>query len=115
MPPGFGPTNCAVQVTWIQAAPQRESARLKVTDRLSVVSVRADGGEGTVALLQTGHPQLRVPLDGAGRSPVDLRCAPASRSSRLLASGPAALATPPHTLFQQPARVRSWRRRRKAA
>src|SRR5437667_12207228 len=32
-----------------------------------------------------------------------LRCAPASPSSRLLASGPAALATPPHTLFQQPA------------
>src|SRR5213078_1157530 len=33
-----------------------------------------------------------------------LRCAEASPSSRLLASGPAALATPPHTLFQQPAR-----------
>src|SRR5947207_1424340 len=32
-----------------------------------------------------------------------LRCAEASPSSRLLASGPAALATPPHTLFQQPA------------
>src|SRR5438876_7946111 len=32
-----------------------------------------------------------------------LRCAEASPSSLLLASGPAALATPPHTLFQQPA------------
>src|SRR5438477_5695962 len=32
-----------------------------------------------------------------------LRCAEASPSSRLLASGPATLATPPHTLFQQPA------------
>src|SRR5260221_11340137 len=32
-----------------------------------------------------------------------LRCARASPSSRLLASGPAALATPPHTIFQQPA------------
>src|SRR5438552_4751402 len=32
-----------------------------------------------------------------------LRCASASPSSRLLASDPAALATPPHTLFQQPA------------
>jgi hypothetical protein len=32
-----------------------------------------------------------------------LRCAEASPSSRLLASGPAALATPLHTLFQQPA------------
>src|SRR5216683_5305585 len=32
------------------------------------------------------------------------RCAEASPSSRRLASGPAALATPPHTLFQQPAR-----------
>src|SRR5437773_6456321 len=32
-----------------------------------------------------------------------LRCAEASPSSRLLASDPAALATPPHTLFQQPA------------
>src|SRR5205809_7986416 len=32
-----------------------------------------------------------------------LRCAEASPSSRLLASSSAALATPPHTLFQQPA------------
>src|SRR5712664_3751452 len=32
-----------------------------------------------------------------------LRCTPASPSSRLLASDPAALATPHHTLFQQPA------------
>ncbi len=32
-----------------------------------------------------------------------LRCAPASPSSRLLASSPAALATPLHAIFQQPA------------
>src|SRR5437660_6637592 len=33
------------------------------------------------------------------------RCTEASPSSRLLASDPTALATPPHTLFQQPART----------
>src|SRR5216683_7386539 len=38
-----------------------------------------------------------------------LRYAEASPSSRLLASDPAALATPPHTLFQQPTSVVSQR------
>src|SRR6266513_1978953 len=49
---------------------------------------------------------------GAGPSAASplLPDALASPSSRLLASDPAALATPPHTLFQQPARLQPSRR-----
>src|SRR6266568_2503866 len=68
---------------------------------------------------RTGAGNLRGPLktlgcrsqrDRRSRKPrgavcgvaAPLRCAEASPSSRLLASDPAALATPLHTLFQQP-------------
>src|SRR6266571_6611770 len=52
----------------------------------------------------TRPPQPKVARAVCGGA-APLRCAEASPSSRLLASDPTALATPRHTLFQQPARV----------
>src|SRR5207237_5787613 len=58
----------------------------------------------TLGCRSQGDRRSRKPRGAVCGVAAPLRCTVASPSSRLLASDPTALATPPHTLFQQPAR-----------
>src|SRR5712692_4198037 len=78
--------------------PDQEEPQLK----RNVSVVRAPGAKGQ-------PPQAVAAARAVCGVAAPPRCTEASPSSRLLASDPAALATPPHTLFQQPA---SWARMR---
>src|SRR5712692_1742468 len=74
--------------------PDQEEPQLK----RNVSVVRAPGAKGQ-------PPQAVAAARAVCGVAAPPRCTEASPSSRLLASDPAALATPPHTLFQQPARL----------
>ncbi len=58
----------------------------------------------TLGCRSQGDRRSRKPRGAVCGVAAPPRCTEASPSSRLLASDPTALATPPHTLFQQPAR-----------
>src|SRR6266404_3372306 len=57
----------------------------------------------TLGCRSQGDRRSRKPRGAVCGVAAPPRCTEASPSSRLLASDPAALATPPHTLFQKPA------------